>query len=120
MYRPGISIWYNVRSLDDTIRFYKEKLGFEVVFHDPNSGMAMMSTNTEGCIIGLSEAEEVVPSTSSTVFEVYDIETARKALEQNGVTFIGDTETVPDMVKFATFSDPDGHSLMLSEELTSL
>lgn len=120
MFKPGVTIWYNVKSLNDTIHFYKEKLGFELVFHDSDSGMAMMNTTTERCILGFSEAEEVIPSTSSTVFEVYDIEASRQSLEQNGVTFIGETETIPDMVKLATFVDPDGHSLMLSEELSPL
>lgn len=120
MFKPGITVWYSVKSLQGSIDFYKDKLGFEVVFNDPESGMAMLSTTTEGCIIGFSEAQEVVPSSSSTVFEVYDIEAARKELEQKGVVFVGDIETVPDMVKLATFFDPDGHSLMLSEELTPL
>jgi len=120
MFKPGVTIWYNVKNLNDTIQFYKDKLGFELVFHDAASGMAMVNTSTEGCIIGFSEAEEVIPSTSSTVFEVYEIESARQSLEQKGVTFIGDTETIPDMVKLATFVDPDGHSLMLSEELSPL
>lgn len=120
MFKPGVTIWYSVKSLNDTIDFYREKLGFELVFHDAASGMAMMNTSTEACIIGFSEAEEVIPSTSSTVFEVYDIEASRQALEQKGVTFLGETETIPDMVKLATFVDPDGHSLMLSEELSPL
>ncbi len=120
MFKPGVTVWYNVKSLDESIRFYKEKLGFELVFHDPASGMAMVNTATERCIIGFSEAEEVIPSTSSTVFEVYDIDASRTTLEQRGVTFLGETETIPDMVKLATFVDPDGHSLMISEELTPL
>lgn len=120
MFKPGVTIWYSVKSLKDTIHFYKELLGFELVFHDAESGMAMVNTTTKDCIIGFSEAEEVIPSTSSTVFEVYDIETSRRSLEQKGVTFIGETETVPDMAKLATFVDPDGHSLMLSEELSPL
>ncbi|WP_020620395.1 VOC family protein [Paenibacillus daejeonensis] len=120
MFKPGVTVWYSVKSLQGSIAFYRDKLGFEVVFHDEEGGMAMVNTTTAGCIIGFSEAQEVVPSTSSTVFEVYDIEAARQALEQKGVTFLGDIETIPDMVKLATFIDPDGHSLMLSEELTPL
>lgn len=90
MFKPGVTIGYSVKSL------------------------------TQNCIIGFSKAEEVIPSTSSTVFEVYDIESARKSLEQNGVVLIGEIETIPDMVKLATFIDPDGHSLMLSEESVPL
>ncbi|MFD2877741.1 hypothetical protein ACFTAO_19815 [Paenibacillus rhizoplanae] len=32
--------------------FYSGKLGFEVIFHDAESGMAMVSTNTKDCVIG--------------------------------------------------------------------
>ncbi|MCQ6563057.1 VOC family protein [Paenibacillus mendelii] len=120
MFRPGVTVWYNVKSMEATIDFYKEKLGFEPLFHDPASGMAMMNTSTQDCVIGFSEANEVIASTSSTVFEVYDIEESRRVLEHKGVTFIGETETVPGMAKLATFIDPDGHSLMLSEVLSPL
>jgi predicted enzyme related to lactoylglutathione lyase len=118
MFKPGITVWYSVKDLQQTLDFYTQKLGFSVTFHDPESGMAMVDTNTPGVLIGFSEAQEVVPSTSSTVFEVPDIVAARQALEGRGVRFQGEIEIVPDMVKLATFTDPDGHSLMLSEDLT--
>lgn len=117
MFKPGVTVWYSVKSLEQTLEFYTEKLGFEVNFLDRDSGMAMVDTNTRDCIIGFSEAEEVAPSSSSTVFEVYDIEQTRTTLEQRGVQFVGETETVPGMAKLATFLDPDGHNLMLSEVL---
>lgn len=120
MFKPGVTVWYSVKSLKETLAFYGDKLGFEVILNDEENGMAMVNTTTEGVIIGFSEAEEVVASTSSTVFEVNDIEAARQTLEQRSITFIGETETVPGMAKLATFVDPDGHSLMLSEELSPL
>lgn len=117
MFKPGVTVWYSVKNAEATIAFYRDKLGFDTVYHDPESGMAMMNTTTADCIIGFSEADTVMPSTSSTVFEVHNIEESRRQLEQKGVTFIGDIETVPGMVKLATFIDPDGHNLMLSEVL---
>jgi len=120
MYIPGITVWYSVKSIERTLAFYTDKLGFEVIFHDSEGGMAMIRTNTENCTIGFSEAETIVPSTSSTVFDVDNIEQAVHKLKEEGVSFIGDIETIPDFVKLATFSDPDGHSLMLSEPLTTL
>ncbi|HZG82518.1 MAG TPA: VOC family protein [Brevibacillus sp.] len=120
MYKSGVTVWYNISRLDATIAFYTEKLGFEKIFHDVESGMAMVSTNTPDCVIGLSEAEAVVPSTSSTVFEVINIEEAMQHLQQQGVPFVGEIETIPDMVKLATFTDPDGHNLMLAETLDPL
>jgi predicted enzyme related to lactoylglutathione lyase len=50
-------------------------------------------------------------------FGVKDIEHARSQLEGNGVRFDGDTIEIPEMVKLATFFDPDGNSLMLYQTL---
>jgi len=120
MYKSGLTVWYSVSNLEQTLAFYSGKLGFEVIFHEPESGMAMVNTNTKDCVIGFSVAETVEPATSSTVFEVANIEEAIQQLEGQGVTFIGEVEHIPDMTKLATFVDPDGHNLMLAESLTEL
>ena len=41
----------------------------------------------------------------------------RAYLEGEGVRFKGDTSQVEDMVRLATFYDPDGNALMLAEQL---
>ncbi len=120
MFVPGLTVWYNVRSIESSLAFYTEKLGFKELFHNPEWGMAMVKTNTDNCVIGFSEAETVEPSTSSTVFDVTDIEDAVHKLQGVGVSFVGEIETIDDFVKLATFADPDGHSLMLSQQLTEL
>jgi len=117
---PGFTVWYNVKNLERSLAFYTGKLGFEQLFHNPDWGMAMVKTNTDNCVIGFSEAEKVEPSTSSTVFDVEDIEIAVQKLEQLDIRFVGGIETIDDFVKLATFADPDGHSLMLSQQLTPL
>jgi len=115
LFTSGVTIWYNVSNLENTLRFYVDQLGFEKVFHDAEAGMAMVNTNTKDCVIGFSTAEKVEASTSSTVFEVEDIELAMKTLRERGVEFPEGVEVVPGMAKLATFFDPDGHNLMLSE-----
>ncbi|WP_042168061.1 VOC family protein [Paenibacillus gorillae] len=120
MYKSGVTVWYSVSNLEQTLEFYTGKLGFEVVFHDPSTGMAMVNTNTKDCVIGFSEAETVEPATSSTVFEVINIEEAMNSLAGNGVSFIGEVEQIPELVKLATFVDPDGHNLMLAESLAEV
>lgn len=118
MYKSGLTIWYSVKDIEATKAFYLDKLGFELFYDDHESGNVIVSTNTADCTIGFSSAEEVVPSTASVVFEVADIEEAYKTLKMRGVHFIGEIETIPGMTKLATFVDPDGHSLMLSESIT--
>ncbi|MEM8587772.1 MAG: hypothetical protein AAGG65_06885 [Pseudomonadota bacterium] len=46
-----------------------------------------------------------------------DLEAERARLEAAGVTFDGRTIEIPHRAKFATFYDPDGNPLMLSQKL---
>ena len=118
MYKPGITIWYNVKDLERTLKFYTEGLGFVVDYRDDDSRMAIVTTNTKNCTIGFMEAEEVVPVKTSTVFEVEDVEQAVRTLSARGVTFTGEIQTFPGFVKLAAFEDPDGHAFELSQTLT--
>ena len=120
MFVPGLTVWYSVRSIENSLAFYTEKLGFEKLFYNPEWGMAMVKTNTDNCVIGFSEAETIEPSTSSTVFDVENIEEAVRKLKQMDISFSGEIEVIDDFVKLATFTDPDGHPLMLSQSLTEL
>lgn len=119
MFTGEVTVWYSVKSLENTLKFYTDQLGLDVRLHDPLGGMAVVCMmNDRRFLLGLSEAETVAPSTSPTVFEVRNIEAAKQQLEQNSVTFSGGIETIPELVKLATFTDPDGHQLMLSESLS--
>lgn len=118
MYKESLTIWYNVSDLLRTKKFYEEKLKFECKLYDEESGMVIMAANTPHVEIGFSQVVEVEPSSSSTVFEVVDIEESVKVLSQRGIEFVGGIDVIPGLVKLATFSDPDGHSLMLAESLT--
>lgn len=117
MYKPGLTIWFNVSNLERSVKYYTEGLGFDLDYHDKEQRIAIVTTNTKDCCIGLAEAETVVPVTSSTVFEVEDIESAVAQLKERGIMFTGDIETIPDFVKLATFQDPDGHHFELSQTL---
>ena len=44
-------------------------------------------------------------------------ESARSALEAAGVKFDGPTQEIPEMVKLATFYDPDNNAFMLAQDL---
>ncbi|WP_152657814.1 VOC family protein [Oceanobacillus sp. CFH 90083] len=94
MYKPGFTIWYSVSNVERTLKFSTELLGFEVDSYDKENGMASVHTNTKDCYIGFSEAEQVVPSTATTVFEVEDIYAAVKELKEKGITFNGEVSTM--------------------------
>lgn len=117
MFKPGVGIHYNVSNLEQTLSFYTEKLGFKELYYDANNRQAMLTTNTKDCFIGFAEAQSLVPSSTCTTFEVENIEQAVQILQQKGVEFKGGIFEVPSLVKLATFFDPDGYKLMLSEKI---
>ena len=51
-------------------------------------------------------------------FVVKDIDAARAHLESLGTKFDGDTHQIGDMVRLATFYDPDGNAWMLAQQLS--
>ncbi|GAK14383.1 VOC family protein [Geomicrobium sp. JCM 19039] len=117
MFTSGFTIWYNVTNVEQTLKFYTESLGFKLDFHDADNGMASVHTNTPDCFIGFSEATDVIPSKASAVFEVTNIEETVLKLKETGISFTSDVTTIPGLVKLATFKDPDGHDLELSQTL---
>ena len=68
---------------------------------------------------GLGDAEDITGGGTMPVFGVDDFDKSRKALEEVGVKFDGDTIEVEGMVKVATFYDPDGNGLMIAEDLSA-
>lgn len=76
-----------------------------------------MTTNTKDCIIGFAEARSIVPSSTCITLEVENIEQAVQTLQQKGIHFKDGIFEVPGAVKLATFFDPDGYKLMLSENI---
>ena len=117
MFKPGIGFHYNASNLERTLAFYTEKLGFSELYYDTNSRQAMLSTNTKDCFIGFAEIQSVVPSSTCITLEVENIKQAVKTLQQKGVEFKDGIFEIPNLVKLATFFDPDGYKLMLSERI---
>ena len=113
-----ITLAISVRNRHTSEEWYHEKLGFELIYHADEAGWSEMQTKTEGVTLGLGEQSEPAPGNTVPVFGVANIEVARKALEEAGVKFDGETETVEGMVSTATFYDPDGNALMLAQDLS--
>ena len=111
-----ITLSSTVKSLDVATAWFQAKLGFEQVFRVP--GWAEVATPVPGVTIGLAEGDETPGSGGTTpVFGVVDIDAARRELEAKGVSFEGETIELPDMVKLATFTSPDGNRYMLAQSL---
>ena len=114
----GLTCSLGVRDFDRSAAWYQANLGFELLYKVDEMGWGELKTPVERVLLGLSEVEKVeVKGGPTLTFGVKDIEAARALLERREVRFDGDTLTIPDMVKLATFYDLDGHKLMLYQSL---
>ena len=108
----------SVKNLDDSIAWYREMLGFELIYRLENWGWCELRTGVPGVNLGLGETDDVKTAGGATLtFNVADIAAARGYLEERGVRFDGETSEIEGMVKLATFYDPDGNSFMLAQTL---
>jgi len=82
-----ITLATSVSDLSASIAWFQDVLGFELNFRGDEAGWAELTSPTSGVTIGL------------------------------GVRFDGDNVEIPDMVRLATFFDPDGNSYMLAQSL---
>jgi len=116
-YIKEMTLAMRVSDMNASIRWYTEVLGFELLYRLDDIGWAEMKTSVPGVHVGVSQVERVNPGGPTPTFGVSDIDSARATLDSLGVRFDGDTMVIPGLVKLATFFDPDGNSLMLSESL---
>jgi catechol 2,3-dioxygenase-like lactoylglutathione lyase family enzyme len=101
-----------------SLAWYRDVLGLEVVFELESWRWAQLQSPVTGLLVGIGQSEEVKQGGGATLtFRVADIDAARAYLEGEGVRFDGETSQVEDMVRLATFYDPDGNALMLAQQL---
>ena len=112
-----ITLSISVRDRHASAAWFQEKLGFELRYHIDEAGWSELNTKTDGVILGMGEQSEPKPGNCVPVFGVEDIDAARSALEAAGVKFDGPTQEIPEMVKLATFYDPDNNAFMLAQDL---
>lgn len=116
----GLTCAMQSADLERSIAWYQEMLGFELLYRVEEMGWCEMKSPVDRVNVGLSQVESPeVKGGATLTFGVKDIDGARAQLESRDVPFDGETITVPDMVKLATFYDLDGNKLMLYQDLSS-
>jgi catechol 2,3-dioxygenase-like lactoylglutathione lyase family enzyme len=114
-YDKQLVISVNVSDLQRAKDWYREVLGFELVYELAEYGWCEVQTPWGGVTIGLGQTEELKQGGTTPTFGVKDIAAARAHLESHDVRFDGDTYDIEGMVKLCTFYDPDGNACMLAE-----
>ncbi len=120
-YNGQVTAAIKVTDLTASIDWYQKVLGFTLLYRVDEIAWCEMSCPVQGLQIGLSQVESVPAAGGTTLtFGVNDIEVARGKVEAHSVRFDGPTLEIPNMVKLATFFDPDGNTLMLSQSLSEM
>jgi catechol 2,3-dioxygenase-like lactoylglutathione lyase family enzyme len=116
-YDEQLVISVNVSDFERSLAWYREVLGFELLYKLDQFGWGEVTTPWAGVTIGISQTEEQRAGGTVPTFGVTDIDAARRHLESHDVRFDGDTYEIEGMVKLATFYDPDGNAFMLAQSL---
>lgn len=114
----GLVLRFTVTDRAKSRNWYRDMLGFEVLFEVDEIGWTEMNCEAAKLTIGLAESKAVSVSTGTMpVIGVADLDRARKHLESKGVKFTGETIEHAGLVRLATLLDPDGHQIMLYQAL---
>jgi predicted enzyme related to lactoylglutathione lyase len=114
----GLTAAMCVKDIGRGIAWYRDVLGFTLLYHVEEMGWCELESPVKRVNVGLSQVENPeVKGGATLTFGVKDIDKTRKALETKKVRFDGATQTIPGMVRLATFFDPDGNKLMLYQDL---
>jgi catechol 2,3-dioxygenase-like lactoylglutathione lyase family enzyme len=118
-YDGGLTCAMGVKSLDASIPWYRDVLGFELLYRMEDMAWCELKTGVERVNIGLSEVEDAGGKGGATLtFGVTDIEAAKAALDAAGIRQDGPIQDIPDMVRLLTFYDPSDNALMFYQDLS--
>ena len=115
-YRQFDLVWFPDIDFDRAKAFYQEDLGFELVLEDQDSKWAefQISPGAKIAIHGV-KATNANPI-GALVLDVENIEKSELALGGKGIKLF-DKEEIPGLAKLASFTDPDGNVIQLSQSL---
>jgi len=108
------SVWYHVRDLDESRRFYRETLGFEETAVDFNERWSHLHRG--GMDVGIAEGEPRDDGVVAHV-DVDDVKAEAERLRSEGVN-VGVVVEIPQgVMRLLDVYDPDGNRIQLAQEL---
>lgn len=115
-YRQFDLVWIPVVDFDRAKTFYQDELEFELVLEDSDSSWAefQISPGAKMAIHGV-KATNANPI-GALVLDVESLEKSELWLRGKGIKLF-DKEEIPGLAKLASFSDPDGNVIQLSQSL---
>ncbi len=111
-----MTVWYQVKDLDASRRFYRDKLGFSEVAFDAQDRWSRLERN--GAEIALLAGD---PDGNGPVahIEVDDVKAEAARLRGAGVE-VGVVLELHGQVRLVDVFDPDGNRIQLAQELSGV
>lgn len=114
----GLTCAMGVSDLERSIAWYRDALGFDLLYRMEGEAWCELKTSVERVTLGLSQVEEAGGRGGATLtFGVDDIEAAKADLDARRIRQDGPIRDIPGLVRLLTFYDPDDNALMLYEDL---
>jgi catechol 2,3-dioxygenase-like lactoylglutathione lyase family enzyme len=114
----GLTCALGVSDLERSVAWYRDTLGFELMYRMEDIAWCELRTGVERVSLGLSEVEEAGGKGGATLtFGVEDIEAAKAELDSRAVRQDGPIRDIPGLVRLLTFYDPDDNALMLYQDM---
>jgi catechol 2,3-dioxygenase-like lactoylglutathione lyase family enzyme len=107
-------VYYWTRDMDRSVAFYRDVLGLSLARRDGDNWAEFDAGPVRFAIHGVVEGHPVQPGGGTAVFEVADVDEAKRLLEERGVEF-GHSAEVAGYARYATFQDPDGNTIQVIE-----
>jgi catechol 2,3-dioxygenase-like lactoylglutathione lyase family enzyme len=115
-YDGGLTCALGVTDLERSIDWYRDRLGFELLYRRDDIGWCELKSGVASVAVGLSERREAGgPGGATLTFGVTDLDAAKADLDVAGVRQDGDIVEIPGLVRLLTFFDPDDNALMFYE-----
>jgi catechol 2,3-dioxygenase-like lactoylglutathione lyase family enzyme len=109
----GPAVWYHVRDLDESRRFYRETLGFEETAVDFNERWSHLKHGAME--IGLAEGQPQEDGAVAHV-DVTDLKAEAERLRATGID-VGIIFELQGEMRLLDVYDPDGNRVQLAQEL---
>ncbi len=114
----GLTCALGVSDLDRSIAWYRETLGFDLLYRMEDEAWCELKTGVERVSLGLSQVEEAGGKGGATLtFGVTDLVAAKAALDAAAIRQDGPIQEIPGLVRLLTFYDPDDNALMLYQDM---
>ncbi len=108
-------VYYWTADLSRAVEFYRDVVGLPLARREGDSWAQFETGSVRFTLHGAVPGHPVSPGGATAVFEVEDLDRARRTLEDRGVVFHEMAGEVAGFARFASFPDPDGNTVQLIE-----